>query len=83
MTKKTLMRPDSFLSPYFSDPFIHALFSLIDIFFPPGEVILSHMLRCSSFEVDDHVFMSRRLASAAISTREQHKLNSNKKCLFQ
>jgi hypothetical protein len=39
-------------------------------FFPRGEPISPHLLRCSPFAVDNHSFMVRRLASAATSTRE-------------
>jgi hypothetical protein len=39
-------------------------------FFPHGEPISPHLLRCGPFAVEDHSFMSRRLASAATSTRE-------------
>jgi hypothetical protein len=59
----------------------HAFSTLVDIFSLLGELISLHLLRCGPFEVDDHVFMDRRLASAAISTREQHKLH--KKCRYQ
>ena len=43
---------------------------IIDIFYPLGELISQHLLRCGSFEVDDHVFMSQRLATAELSARE-------------
>jgi len=39
-------------------------------FFPGGEPISPHLLRCGPFAVEDHSFMGRRLASAATSTRE-------------
>jgi len=45
-------------------------FIFIGIFYPKGEPILPHLLRYSPFAVDDHSFMGRRLAPAAISTRE-------------
>ncbi len=34
---------------------------IIDIFYTSCELILSHLLRYDPFEVDDHVFMGRRL----------------------
>ena len=46
------------------------LYILIGIFYPLGEPISPHLLRCAPFAVDDHSFMDRRLASAATSTRE-------------
>jgi len=39
-------------------------------FFPIGEPISPHLLRSSPIAVEDRGFMGRRLASAAISTRE-------------
>jgi hypothetical protein len=50
--------------------FFFVPFSSIDIFYPPGEPISPHLLRCDPFAVDYHSFMGRRLASAATSTRE-------------
>jgi hypothetical protein len=47
---------------------------IVGIFFPPGERISLHLLRCGPFGVDNHTFMRRRLAFAAISTRESSKL---------
>jgi hypothetical protein len=74
--KKTLTGFNSILSEdYLGYSFSRGLYSLIDIFFPSGELISPHLLRCGPFEVDDHVFMGRRLATAATSTREQHKLH--------
>jgi len=52
---------------YFSEKI---LFILIGIFYPSGEPISPHLLRCGPFAVDDHCFIGRRLASAATSTRE-------------
>jgi hypothetical protein len=43
---------------------------LIDIFYLSGELISPHLLRYGPFEVDDHVFMGRRLAYTATSSRE-------------
>jgi hypothetical protein len=48
--------------------FLSSFFS-IGIFYPPGEPISPHLLRCDPFAVDYHSFMGRRLASAATSTR--------------
>jgi hypothetical protein len=50
-------------------PFFKFLFS-IGIFYPTGEPISLHLLRCDPFAVDYHSFMGRRLASTATSTRE-------------
>jgi hypothetical protein len=72
---------DSFLSKdRLGYAFSQMFFSLIDMFFPSGELISQHLLRCGAgrlgrFEVDNHVFMGRRLASAANSTRERYKLH--------
>jgi hypothetical protein len=43
---------------------------IIGIFYPSGEPISLHLLRCGPFAVDYHSFMGRRLAFAATSTRE-------------
>jgi hypothetical protein len=50
--------------------FENIFFILIGIFYLSGEPISPHLLRCDPFAVDDHSFMGRRLAYAAISTRE-------------
>jgi len=42
----------------------------VGIFYPSGETISLHLLRCGPIAVDDHSFMGRRLASTATSTRE-------------
>ena len=42
----------------------------ISIFFPTGEPISPHRLRCGPFAVVHYNFMSHCLAAAAISTRE-------------
>ena len=47
-----------------------ALITIIDIFYPTGELISQQSLRCSSFEVVHYIFMSHGLAFAAISARE-------------
>jgi len=47
------------------------LFNLIvGIFYPMGELISLHLLRCGPFVVEYHNFMGRRLTSAATSTRK-------------
>jgi hypothetical protein len=61
---------------YLAHAFTNVLFFLTDIFYPLGELISPHLLRCAPFVVDDHNFMGQRLASAAISTREQYKFDS-------
>jgi hypothetical protein len=50
--------------------FIEKFLLNIGIFYPLGEPISPHLLRCGPFAVDDHSFMDRRLASTATSTRE-------------
>ena len=45
-------------------------FIIIDIFYPSGELILLHRLRCNPFAVVHFSFMSHFLAAAATSTRE-------------
>ena len=47
-----------------------ALIFIIDIFYPPGELISLHRLRCSPFAVVHYSFMGHFLAAAATSTRE-------------
>ncbi|MGB3861211.1 MAG: hypothetical protein WA915_03960, partial [Candidatus Aminicenantaceae bacterium] len=47
-----------------------ALIIIIDIFYPSGELILPHRLRCSPFAVVHYSFMGHFLAAAANSTRE-------------
>jgi hypothetical protein len=56
---------------YYEKTFIYLI--LIGIFYPSGEPILLHLLRCGPFAVANHSFMGRRLASVATSTREQSK----------
>jgi len=46
------------------------LFIFIGIFYPTGESISLHRLRCSPFAVYKYSFMGHCLAAAAISTRE-------------
>ncbi len=60
---------------YLCCAYFSALSFFIDIFSLSGKLISPHLLRCGPLEVDDHVFMGRRLASAATSTRKQHKLH--------
>jgi len=50
--------------------FLRILYIFIGIFYPSGEPISPHLLRCSLFAVDDHSFTGPRLASVAISTHE-------------
>jgi len=45
-------------------------FIFIGIFYPSGEPISLHRLRCSPFAVDNHSFMGHFLAARAILTRE-------------
>jgi len=52
------------------------LFFLIDIFYPMGELISLHRLRCSPFAVVHYSFMGHCLAAAATSTREQYKFKN-------
>ncbi|HEM49137.1 MAG TPA: hypothetical protein ENO27_02890 [Caldithrix sp.] len=42
----------------------------IGIFYPEGEPISAHLLRCCGFAVDNHSFTRRRLVTGQISTRE-------------
>ena len=68
--------------PYNILPIVHLDFSVLDVilihnrhFLPFRRVDLNdrvggRLLRCGPFVVDDHNFMSRRLASTATSTRE-------------
>jgi hypothetical protein len=42
----------------------------IGIFYPEGEPISAHLLRCGGFAVDNHSFTPRRLVTGPISTRE-------------
>jgi hypothetical protein len=44
--------------------------SSIGIFYPSGEPISPHRLRCSPFAVDHYSFMGCGLAATAISARE-------------
>jgi len=46
------------------------VFIFIGIFYPSGEPISPHRLRCSPFAVDDHSFMGHFLAARAILTRQ-------------
>jgi len=46
------------------------LFIFIGIYYPKGEPISLHRLRCSPFAVYKYSFMGHCLAAAAISTRE-------------
>jgi len=46
------------------------LFTLIGIFYPSGEPISPHRLRCSPFAVYKYSFMGHCLAAAATSARE-------------
>jgi hypothetical protein len=46
------------------------IYIIIGIFYPLGEPILPHLVRCAPFAVDGHSFMDRHLASAVTSTRE-------------
>jgi len=56
--------------PDIADIFKKNLLIFIGIFYPSGEPISLHRLRCSPFAVDNYSFMSRFLAAAAISARE-------------
>jgi hypothetical protein len=49
-------------------------FIFIDVFYPSGEPISQHRLRCSSFEVVHYIFMSHLLAATATSVREYSRL---------
>jgi hypothetical protein len=51
---------------YYEKTFIH----LIGIFYPSGEPISPHRLRCSPFAVVHYSFMGHFLAAAAILIRE-------------
>jgi len=42
----------------------------ISAFFPKGEPISAHLLRCGGFAVDNHSFTRRRLVTEPSSTRE-------------
>jgi hypothetical protein len=53
---------------YYEKTFIYLI--LIGIFYPSGEPISLHRLRCSPFAVVHYSFMGRFLAAAAILTRE-------------
>jgi hypothetical protein len=53
--------------------FLVPLFS-IGIFYPPGEPISPHRLRCNPFAVDHYSFMGCCLAAAAISARKSSRL---------
>jgi len=46
------------------------LIIIIDIFYPTGELILLHRLRCSPFAVVHYSFMGHFLAATATSTRK-------------
>ena len=87
MIIKTMTGFDSILTEdYLGYTFSYVLSSSIDIFFPLGKPILPHLHRYGPFEVDDHIFMDRCLASTATSTREHHKFQKNgvhKKCRYQ
>ncbi len=48
----------------------HVIFIVIDIFYPSGEPISQHRLRCSSFAVVHYSFMSHFLAATITSVRE-------------
>jgi len=50
--------------------FLRTFYIFIGIFYPSGEPISPHLLRCGLFAVDDHSFTGPRLASVAISTHE-------------
>jgi hypothetical protein len=50
----------------FSLPFLF----IIDIFYPSGDLISPHRLRCSPLAVVHYSFMGHFLAVAATSTRE-------------
>jgi hypothetical protein len=53
---------------YYEKTFIYLI--LIGIFYPSGEPISLHRLRCSPFAVVHYSFMGHILAAAAILTRE-------------
>lgn len=50
--------------------FSRIIYIFIDIFYPSGEPISPHLLRCGLFAVDDHSFTEPRLASVANSSHE-------------
>jgi hypothetical protein len=50
--------------------FQEELSTFIDVFYPKGEPISPHRLRCSPFAVVHYDFMGHCLAVAAISTRQ-------------
>jgi len=50
--------------------FKNNLFIFIGIFYPMGELISLHRLRCSPFAVYKYSFMGHCLVAAAISARE-------------
>jgi len=61
--------PDIALNPdmfFFKKKFL----IFIGIFYPPGEPISPHRLRCSPFAVVHYSFMGHFLAATAILTRE-------------
>jgi hypothetical protein len=43
---------------------------IINIFYPPGEPISRHRLRCSLFNVDHYAFTGRFLAATITSARK-------------
>jgi len=65
----------NFLSQLFSKSrfklsFMSIISSYVGIFYPSGEPISLHLLRCGPIAVDDHSFMARRLPYTATLTRE-------------
>jgi len=50
--------------------FLRIFYIFIGIFYPSGEPISPHLLRCGLFAVKDHSFTGPRLASVANSTHE-------------
>jgi len=67
-TTKSRNAPDFavYLEEYFLKKEFHKFFG---IFYPPGEPISQHRLRCGPFAVDHYNFMSHCLVAAAISSR--------------
>jgi hypothetical protein len=47
-----------------------AIINIIGIFYPSGEPISPHRLRCGLFDVHKYAFTGRFLAARAILTRE-------------
>jgi hypothetical protein len=50
--------------------FVEFFLIIIGIFYPSGEPISLHRLRCSPFAVDNYSFMGCGLAAAATSARK-------------